>query len=230
MAHLDADCAHVDSQDYRGKVYSPSDDTFLFVDALQSDVDCLLSREILFAIEIGCGSGYISTCLLKLLKGVTVKNASLPEETESGHSRKNSQCSAYTCDTSVPFVLTVDINRVANVVSLETARRNAVGSHLDTITMDMFASLCKQRSRGMVDLIMFNPPYVPSSEEEPPYEDIDAAWNGGFMGRDVIDRFIRSVGDYLSQDGIVYLLVEKRNDVPDVFNMLRDHGFHPAVS
>lgn len=53
MAHLDADCAHVDSQEYRGKVYSPSDDTFLFVDALQSDVDCLLSREILFAIEIG---------------------------------------------------------------------------------------------------------------------------------------------------------------------------------
>ncbi len=44
-----------------------------------------------------------------------------------------------------------------------------------------------------VDLLVFNPPYVPSEQEELGRADIAAAWAGGLNGRVVIDRFLSLV-------------------------------------
>lgn len=49
-------------------VYDPSQDTFLFLDALELEVTKLISLRPTFAVEIGSGSGIIITSLSQLFK------------------------------------------------------------------------------------------------------------------------------------------------------------------
>ena len=52
-----------------------------------------------------------------------------------------------------------------------------------------------------IDLILWNPPYVPTPTEEVIIptnkillnKNIEAAWAGGIKGREVIDRFIKRI-------------------------------------
>jgi len=60
------DLSHLTSADF-DKVYEPSDDTFLLVDALAADAAELRARSAGVCIEIGCGSGAVITHLAKLL-------------------------------------------------------------------------------------------------------------------------------------------------------------------
>jgi release factor glutamine methyltransferase len=44
-----------------------------------------------------------------------------------------------------------------------------------------------------LDILLFNPPYVPSDEDELGSISIEAAWAGGANGRVIIDRLIPDV-------------------------------------
>ncbi len=50
------------------QVYEPAEDTFLFLDALDNELNYLESLDPLIACEIGCGTGLALTYLAKNLK------------------------------------------------------------------------------------------------------------------------------------------------------------------
>ena len=52
-----------------------------------------------------------------------------------------------------------------------------------------------------VDILVFNPPYVPTPDDEVQGCGIEASWAGGTNGRIVIDKFIPHVKDALSPGG-----------------------------
>ena len=84
------------------------------------------------------------------------------------------------------LVLAGDVNPDAIAATAATAQRNGVV--VQPVQMDLLSAL----RPGMVDVLVFNPPYVPTSDDELQHAlehaDISAAWAGGPRGRVVVDR------------------------------------------
>ncbi|KAL1927086.1 hypothetical protein VTP01DRAFT_5049 [Rhizomucor pusillus] len=60
------DLSHLTSQDF-DKVYEPAEDTFLLLDALEQDESWLRSLRPTICLEIGSGSGCVTTMLAKIV-------------------------------------------------------------------------------------------------------------------------------------------------------------------
>jgi release factor glutamine methyltransferase len=78
----------------------------------------------------------------------------------------------------------------------------------------------------LFDIVLFNPPYVPTSLEE--LEDavakkdvITAAWCGGPRGRVVLDRFLQQLPSVMSRRGVAYIVLIKENEVVDVVGFVQ---------
>ncbi len=80
------------------------------------------------------------------------------------------------------------------------------------------------------DLILFNTPYLPSSDDEKVDDELDAAWDGGLSGRKVIDRFLEDVKDHLNPGGKVQLVQSTLSDVEKTLNKLEELGFKASVT
>ena len=76
------------------------------------------------------------------------------------------------------------------------------------------------------DLIIFNPPYVPTdeilSEDDDEINGYDLAVNGGERGREIIDLFIEQLPKHLKETGTCYLLVSSLNDISDIIKKLSE--------
>lgn len=201
---------------FRGQVYEPSEDTFVFLDALEQDVGALTDLRPSVVVDIGCGSGCIGTFLVQLLqKGCEA----LYTDATTKEQRKLS------C--GLPVLLSIDINPVACIATKVTSRVNNVSAHHDCVA----ASLCSVIREGIADVVTFNPPYVAteSSEVNVRRGDITAAWAGGHAGAEVIHQFIDQLPRILSNNGYVYLLAEKTNDIPDLQRRLASRGFTSVI-
>ena len=118
------------------------------------------------------------------------------------------------------MLLAGDINRVAAAATLATAAANTYHARVDAVQMDLLSAL----RPGSIDVLIFNPPYVPTSDEEleeaERTTDISAAWAGGERGRRVLDRLLPVLGRALSPTGVFYLLGVAENDPEEIRTML----------
>lgn len=80
------------------------------------------------------------------------------------------------------------------------------------------------------DVILFNAPYLPTSEDEKLDEELNAAFDGGLKGRDIIDRFIEQVKDYLNEEGRVQLVQSSLADNEKTLSKLKDLGFDAEIT
>lgn len=91
---------------------------------------------------------------------------------------------------------------------------------VDVVRCDLFSGL-----RGRFDLILFNPPYLPTQPEERIDDWLEYALDGGVTGRDVIERFAAGVGSVLAQNGRILLLVSELTGPSEVTELFSRHGF-----
>nr|PVC52523.1 hypothetical protein MACL_00000715 [Theileria orientalis] len=196
------DYSHLYTDYYKDKVYLPSEDTFFFVDILHNEFKNIFEKNPRLILELGSGSGYITTYLLKMFKS---------HENDT-HSETN---------VSMPFCVCVDINKYAAESTNNMLKSNGVKSYCDSICMDMFSNINKVK----FDMIIFNPPYVPGTAEDG-NDVLDMAWNGGKDGSETIIRFIKTIDNYLDKEGCAYLLLEERNKVDEIVKTIRrtNHG------
>ncbi|XP_010720772.1 methyltransferase N6AMT1 isoform X1 [Meleagris gallopavo] len=117
--------------------------------------------------------------------------------------------------------LCTDINPMAAYCTLETAQLNNV--HLQPVITDLVKGL-SPRLNGMVDLLLFNPPYVVTPSEEVQSHGIEASWAGGKNGREVMDRVFPLVADLLSTRGLFYLVTIKENNPDEILETMKKHG------
>lgn len=114
-----------------------------------------------------------------------------------------------------------DIRLLATEIS-PFAALCARSNGIDVIRTDMFAGL---KARWQFDIIIFNPPYLPTSEEEKVPGWLNYAFDGGTDGRREINRFIRQAGSYLKKSGIILLLISSLSGTEPVARQLREEGF-----
>ncbi|XP_953216.1 methylase-like protein, putative [Theileria annulata] len=188
------------SEDYKNNVYIPSEDTFFFVDVISKDFKNILKSKPILILEIGSGSGYISTYILNLFK------------------YNNAQ------EHNIPLCISTDINKIGTLSTSMMIKSNKLESFSECVCMDLFNNLRPVE----FDFIFFNPPYVVGTDDDTS-DMIDKAWNGGINGSETIIRFINSVDKYISSGGFVYLLVEKRNKINEILELIKENEFHYKI-
>jgi release factor glutamine methyltransferase len=102
----------------------------------------------------------------------------------------------------------IDINPYAAAC----ARDNGV----DAIIGDLLSCI-----KGKFDIIIFNPPYLPTNESERTNDWINVALDGGYDGREIINRFLEEAGDHLADNGLVLILVSSFTGIEEVKSMMK---------
>ncbi|KAJ8084376.1 S-adenosylmethionine-dependent methyltransferase [Marasmius tenuissimus] len=97
-----------------------------------------------------------------------------------------------------------------------------------------FAHPLRSRLHHSVDIVLFNPPYVPTLTDEAidaqDATNIVGAWAGGFDGMEITNKFLDMVEDLLSPKGRLYLVALKQNNIPEIQNrMLTSYGLHSEI-
>ena len=202
-------------------VYSPSHDTFLLMDALQDDLqgdDLPLSfrQGNNICVEVGSGTGTVITFIALLHKALQIP---------------------------LGLYFATDINPHACLAIQKTSCRNGVSV---SVCRGNLASPLLLRLQRKVDLLVFNPPYVPTTsaevvmaqkqqrgrksqesegeEEEEEAAGVDASWAGGKDGREVLDRFLPQIPQLLSKEGRCYLVVLEENLPKEIEARMALHG------
>jgi release factor glutamine methyltransferase len=96
---------------------------------------------------------------------------------------------------------------------------------LDVVQTDLMEAI-----RGTFDLILFNPPYLPTLPEERIDDWLEYALDGGESGRVVIERFAADVGRLLAPEGRILLLISSLTGPEDVGRIFHRYGFLPETA
>ena len=112
-------------------------------------------------------------------------------------------------------VVAVDINPGA------VAATRALG--IEALRGDLAGAM-----RGPFDVVVFNAPYLPSSEEERVEGWLDHAFHGGEGGVEVSERFVRDLARLLAPGGRAYLVVSSRADLDRLRSVVQAEGLSAA--
>lgn len=178
--------------DLRGhpEVYEPSEDSFLLLDALETELTVLKAMEPVFAAEIGSGSGIAITALAETLK-----------------------CECFA----------TDINSDACGATAKTSELNK--TRVDCLNMDLLTGFRK----NLFDIILFNPPYVVTDSSEISGCGLSRAWAGGNSGREITDRVLNNLKNYLTPRGVCYMVLLKENNLEEITSLVYKDNFWTEV-
>ena len=208
----------------RAAVYEPEADSFLMLQALDAaGLGAPSARRPLVCAEIGVGSGIALTHLATLLAA-----AAGPD----------------------PLYVGVDVNPVALRATRETFRRTfanvvapprepppllLVRGDLLSWTAAVAAATSATATRGgpatygPIDVLLFNPPYVPTSAAELAEavrggktggDWLPSAWAGGPDGRLVLDRCLPQLPAAMARGGEAFVVAMEENDPPGILRRI----------
>jgi release factor glutamine methyltransferase len=108
-------------------------------------------------------------------------------------------------------VVAVDINEKAVENTIKNAKIN--GLNLKCFKSDLFENINEK-----FDMIVFNPPYLPTKNES-------LAWDGGKDGKEIIEKFLREAKNYLSKGGEIYLVMSSFNKPDKIVKKFKEYEF-----
>ena len=207
-------------------VYEPAEDSFLFLDTLSSaDESSWLKRRFAspsptpLLVEVGTGSGVV----LGFVAGDSLDILGRRDVVALG----------------------IDVNREACLATRETVEKtirerqgNSSSSSSTGRTeyaSSIVADLCRPICCRSVDVLLFNPPYVPTEDLPVPAhwsEDtfqrssylLALSYAGGEDGMQVTNRLLSDIPGLLTERGVAYVLLCKQNRPDQIMERIRAWG------
>lgn len=121
-------------------------------------------------------------------------------------------------------VLSVDISRRAVLAAWLNGRLN--GFRIRALRGDLYGPVAGKR----FDLIVSNPPYVPTPDGELPRRGLARAWEGGPDGRAFIDRICAGAREHLQPGGVMLLVHSSVCGERATLAALRAQGLQTTVA
>jgi release factor glutamine methyltransferase len=124
-------------------------------------------------------------------------------------------------------LIAAEMAKVARVMATDINPHAACCAHergTDVVLTDLVSGLW-----GTFDLILFNPPYLPTRPEERINDWLESALDGGESGRETIGRFSAVVGRVLAPGGRILLLVSSLTGLDEVKALFATEGFSADV-
>jgi release factor glutamine methyltransferase len=120
-------------------------------------------------------------------------------------------------------MLAVDVSRRAVLATRLNAALN--GADVRPLRGDLFEPVRGQR----FDLIVSNPPYVPTPDGRLPHRGLARAWEGGPDGRTFVDRICREARGHLKPGGVMLLVHSSVCGEQATLTQLAKHGLGGEV-
>ena len=230
--------SHIDTN----LIYEPAEDSFLLIDTISSASEIFfLSRRFHpqdslsssrtaspFIIEIGIGSGVII--------------AFITAQAEKIFGR----CDILTLGTDINLFATQAAGETIRHALQDGANASEEVKHVKSMSAQYLSScvgdLGSPLVHGSVDVILFNPPYVPttqvpdvpseksmSNDSPQTYTDgsdlLALSWAGGDQGMEVTNRLLEQIPDLLNpKRGVAYFLLCSQNRPGDVMDRVNAWG------
>jgi release factor glutamine methyltransferase len=105
------------------------------------------------------------------------------------------------------------------------ACRQAREAGVPAVRADMFGPFCDKS----FNVVVCNPPYLPTPPEREWDDWMEQALSGGEDGRAMVDPFVEGAGRVLGEGGVAYLLVSTLTGLDAVRETATDSGFETAV-
>jgi release factor glutamine methyltransferase len=83
--------------------------------------------------------------------------------------------------------------------------------------------------RGRFDLILFNPPYLPTEPRERIDDWLEYALDGGKTGRETIERFASTVARVMAPGGRILLLISSLTGLEETVGLFARQGYSAEV-
>lgn len=177
-------------------VYEPAEDTFLLLDALENDLETL-KKDAIICLECGSGSGTIITALSMALDA---------DQASSNRLMLATDINEFACQT------TVKCAAYHNQSNIQVVRTNLAQSLID-------------RLKNSVNLMIFNPPYVPTDKDEDlaASRQLQYSWAGGVKGRELVNQFLNTyVTSMLCRsNGSAYIVALHQNNIEELKDYLK---------
>jgi len=93
---------------------------------------------------------------------------------------------------------------------------------LNVIQSDLFSNI-----KGKFELIIFNPPYLPADESDNKESRVQTT--GGRRGDEIIVRFLEDVKNYLSEEGIILIVISSLTPRDRILRVLKEKGLKKEV-
>jgi release factor glutamine methyltransferase len=124
-------------------------------------------------------------------------------------------------------LIAAELAKLTGVVATDINPHAAICAHksgVDVIRCNLIDAI-----RGTFDLILFNPPYLPTEPHERIDDWLEYALDGGKTGRAVIERFAKDAGRVLAPEGRILLLISSLTGRKDVEDLFAQQGFSAEV-
>ncbi len=117
----------------------------------------------------------------------------------------------------------IKANTKASIVGIDInphAAKCTKDNGIEVIRGDLLSCI-----KGKFDMILFNPPYLPTTEEERMEGWLNVALDGGHDGRRIIYRFLEDAGDHLAKSGRIVMLLSSLTGIEEVKSKMESLGY-----